>query len=149
MHRWSSTHDHFQCSYENGGDQRCRESWGQHPFTIGHESYQYETLKVSSIGHTSAVIAQGLRRRKPTFLPLVVTHWGELSSGWFELARYLYDFVKHSPLYKQQLDGTLPSQSAGLWRKKLMDTVMVMLVRGWGKQLLEVGYCLAVGRVSL
>ena len=91
----------------------------------------------------------GVRRCKATFLPLAVTHWGELSSGWFQLAKYLYDFVKHSPLYKQQLDGTLPSQSAGIWRKKLMDRVMVMLVRGWGKQLHEVGYCLADGRVSL
>ena len=83
--------------------------------------------------------SRGVRKRKATFLPLVVTHWGELSSGWFVLARYLYDFVKHSPLYKQQLDGTLPSKAAGIWRKQLMDKVMVMLVRGWGKQLHEVG----------
>ena len=74
---------------------------------------------------------------------------GQLSSGWFVLARYLHDFVKHSPRYKRQLDGTLPSKAAGIWRKQLMDRVMVMLVRGWGKHLHEVGYCLADGRVSV
>ena len=93
--------------------------------------------------------SRGVRKHKATFLPLVVTHWGELSSGWFVLARYLHDFVKHSPRYKRQLDGTLPSKAAGIWRKQLMDRVMVMLVRGWGKHLHEVGYCLADGRLAV
>jgi hypothetical protein len=87
------------------------------------------------------------RKRKLHFLPLGVSHLGEMSSGWFEMEDILKGYIKGAGRFKGRLDGISPSTLAAQVCKELKDSVMVGLVQGWGTQLLETGYCLRNGEV--
>ena len=82
-------------------------------------------------------------------LPLVLSHLGEMSGGWFELEDFLKGYVKHASSFKGKVDGVTPSTRAAQFCKELKDSVMVSLVNGWGEQLLQTGYCLRDGTVGV
>ena len=88
------------------------------------------------------------RKRRLVFWPLVLSHLGEMSGGWFEMEDVLKGHIKHSVKFKNSLDGISPGARAAQMCGELKNSVMVGLVKGWGAQLLETGYCLRDGRVS-
>ena len=89
------------------------------------------------------------RKRRLKFLPLVLSHLGEMSGGWFELEDFLKGYIKHASCFKCKVDGVTPSTRAAQFCKELKDSVMVSLVNGWGEQLLQTGYCLRDGTVGV
>ena len=71
-----------------------------------------------------------------------------MSSGWFEMEDVLKGYIKSASRFKNRLDGVSPSTMAAQLCKEVTDSVMAGLVKGWGTQLLETGYCPRNGEVA-
>ena len=133
---------------EKGGNIREERSKQSTPLVAAKEQekkHKYQPL----MGLAKRLESSHRRKRRLKFLPLVLSHLGEMSGGWFELEDFLKGYIKHASCFKCKVDGVTPSTRAAQFCKELKDSVMVSLVNGWGEQLLQTGYCLKDGTVGV